>query len=158
MRDCASWLSLWSEPFLVLEVREAFREEHEGTKTQTREGTLPCANRNLLDMCPGEMNQPQGWALLPRAYCSQKKNFESSFCSVKARMQVIKLFQVFVSWFQLLMVISSGCWDDGHIPCFLLLLPTFPRIFYNVYIFISWSNNFYIKARRATRGFFVGLT
>lgn len=118
MRDCASWLSLWSEPFLVLEVREAFREEHEGRKMQTREGTLPCANHNLLDMCSGEMNQPRGGALLSRAYCSQKKNFESSFCSVKARMQVIKLFQVFVSWFQLLMVISSGCWDDGHIPCF----------------------------------------
>lgn len=66
---------------------------------------------------------------------------------------MIKLFQVFVSWFQLLMLISSGCWDDGHIPCFLLLLPTFSRIFYNVYIFISRSNNFYIKARRATRGF-----
>lgn len=64
-----------------------------------------------------------------------------------------KIVQVFVSWFQQLMLISSGCWDDGHIPCFLLLLPTFSRIFYNVYIFISWSNNFYIKARRATRGF-----
>lgn len=83
-----------------------------------------------------------------------EEELQKQICSVKARMQEIKLFQVFVSWFQLLMVISSGCWDDGHIPCFLLLLPTFSRIFYNVYVFISWSNNFHIKARRATMGFF----
>lgn len=45
---------------MVLEVWEAFREEHEGKKKQTREVTLPCANHNLLGMCLGEIKQPRG--------------------------------------------------------------------------------------------------
>lgn len=55
MRGCAYWLFLLSEPFWVLEVWEAFREECEGKKKQTRQGTLPCANHNLLDLCRGEV-------------------------------------------------------------------------------------------------------
>lgn len=63
------------------------------------------------------------------------------------------MFQVFVLSSQVLILMSCGWWDEGNIPCCLLLLPTILRIVYTVYMFISWFNNFYLRAKSAVSGF-----
>lgn len=158
---------IWA--ILAFKVWEAFREEGVGKQKQNREGP-GCPNHNFLATFKEEIDQPGDWALLSarqefnsRAHCSQKKkNFEGSLCSSlqsqDARDKIVSSIFVLMprrkKYSKMLIMISSGWWDDENIPCYLLLLPVFSRIFTMcICSFHIKFKIFYLRARRVIHGF-----